>query len=103
MAIACDLALVHASRGTRDTRYAAAQRQFAAKFPQLAAPDGSHRHWYAMPAADPAAAAALHGKLLAAWALPPDSGGTAVRNTNGLRNSTRTCGAPTTRAVSASR
>ncbi|MEO8509306.1 MAG: glycosyltransferase, partial [Betaproteobacteria bacterium] len=71
VAIACDLALVHASRGTHDARYAAAQQQFAAKFPQLAAPDSSHRHWYAMPAADPEAAAALHGKLLAAWALPP--------------------------------
>lgn len=69
--IACDLALVHASRGTHDARYAAAQRQFAAKFPQLAAPESSHRHWYATPVADPQAAAALHGKLVAAWALPP--------------------------------
>lgn len=71
VAIACDLALVHASRGTRDARYAAAQRQFAAKFPRLAAPESAQRHWYALPAADPTAAAALHGKLLAAWALPP--------------------------------
>jgi hypothetical protein len=69
--IACDLGLQHASRGTLDDRYLAAQRAFAAKFPQLSAVPSAHRHWYAVPVANAAHGAAVHAALLAAWALPP--------------------------------
>ena len=68
--IACDLALQHASRGREDERYRAAQRAFAERHPALSAPASPHRHWYVLPAADAAHAAALHEALLAAWDLP---------------------------------
>lgn len=70
LTIACDLALHHASRGRMDERYAIAQRRFAARRPELAAPPSPHRHWYALPVEGAAAAGVLHDALLAAWALP---------------------------------
>ncbi|MFO1395930.1 MAG: glycosyltransferase [Burkholderiales bacterium] len=70
LAIACDLALLHASRGRMDERYAQAQRRFAARHPELGAAPSAHRHWYALPVADARHACVLHDALLAAWALP---------------------------------
>jgi len=70
LTIACDLALLHASRGRLDERYAEAQRRFAARHTALAAAPSPHRHWYTLPVADAAQACALHDALLAAWALP---------------------------------
>jgi GT2 family glycosyltransferase len=43
--IACDLALVHQSRGRFDADWSLAQEAFSQKFPQLNAPPGEHRHW----------------------------------------------------------
>ena len=67
--IACDLALVHQSRGRRDTAWSLAQAAFNQKFPQLNAPAGRHSHWYATPLPDMDAVTSHYAKLWAAWNL----------------------------------
>ncbi len=67
--IANDLALVHASRGTLDDTWHAAQAAFAAKFPALNHPRGHAGHWYTVNHADEHAIAGLYEKLFAVWAL----------------------------------
>jgi len=69
VAIACDLALIHASRGNFDTAWGDARSAFSVKHPQLDAAPGTHRHWYAIALADEASVRAHYAKLLAAWAL----------------------------------
>lgn len=69
VAIACDLALVHRSRGSFDDAWQSAQTAFRLKFPQLDAPAGNNRHWYALSVADADALRLLYAKLLAAWEL----------------------------------
>lgn len=69
VAIAADLALIHASRGAFDDKYTVASKAFTAKFPELSEAPGAHRHWYAVALPDEAAVTGTYRKLLAAWAL----------------------------------
>jgi hypothetical protein len=69
VAIAADLALIHASRGAFDDKYTVASNAFVAKFPELSEAPGAHRHWYALALPDEAAVTGTYRKLLAAWEL----------------------------------
>lgn len=69
LVIACDLALVHRSRGRLDGAWSRAQAAFARKFPHLRAPASEHRHFYttALPGAEDLTR--HYAKLWAAWKL----------------------------------
>ncbi|HEY2970305.1 MAG TPA: glycosyltransferase [Casimicrobiaceae bacterium] len=69
LVIACDLALIHQSRGIVDQGWDAAQAAFRVKFPQLNSAAGKHRHWYAVPLPDEEAVRLHYAKLFAAWEL----------------------------------
>jgi Glycosyltransferase like family len=72
LTIACDLALIHQSRGNFDSGWNAAQAAFAAKFPELNSAPGKYRHWYHVSLPDEAAVTSHYAKLFAAWALDLD-------------------------------
>ena len=69
LTIACDLALIHQSRGNVDAGWNAAQAAFAAKFPTLNSDAGKHRHWYHVSLPDEDAVALHYAKLFTAWKL----------------------------------
>jgi hypothetical protein len=69
LTIACDLALIHQSRGNFDTGWNAAQAAFAAKFPELNSDSGKYRHWYHVSLPDEEAVRLHYAKLFAAWEL----------------------------------
>jgi len=69
LTIACDLALIHQSRGNFDAGWNVAQAAFAAKFPELNAQAGQYRHWYHMSLPDEASVTLQYAKLFAAWEL----------------------------------
>jgi len=69
LTIACDLALIHQSRGKFDSAWNAAQAAFIKKFPQLDAAAGKHRHWYALSLPDEQAVSLHYAKLFAGWGL----------------------------------
>jgi hypothetical protein len=68
--IACDLALIHQSRGMFGPAFDAGRAEFTRKFPDLRQPAGEYRHWYALSLPDENAVAEQYAKLFAAWALP---------------------------------
>ena len=72
LTIACDLALIHQSRGNFDSGWNAAQAAFAVKFPELSSAPGQYRHWYHVSLPDEAAVTSHYAKLFAAWALDLD-------------------------------
>jgi hypothetical protein len=72
LTIACDLALIHQSRGNFDSGWNAAQAAFAAKFPELNSAPGQYRHWYHVSLPDEAAVTSHYAKLFAAWSLKLD-------------------------------
>jgi hypothetical protein len=69
LTIACDLALIHQSRGNFDAGWNEAQAAFAAKFPELNAEAGEYRHWYHVALPDEASVMLHYAKLFAAWQL----------------------------------
>ena len=69
LTIACDLALIHQSRGHFDAGWNVAQAAFAAKFPELNAEAGKYRHWYHVSLNDEASVGLHYAKLFAAWGL----------------------------------
>jgi GT2 family glycosyltransferase len=69
LAIACDLALIHQSRGNLDAAWTAARAAFAAKFPGLNAQAHRDRHWYHTSLPDEASVLTHYAKLFAAWQL----------------------------------
>jgi len=69
LTIACDLALIHQSRGNFDAGWDVAQAAFAAKFPDLNAEAGKDRHWYQVSLSDEASVRLHYAKLFAAWDL----------------------------------
>ena len=69
LAIACDLALIHQSRGNVDASWNEAQAAFAAKHPELNAEAGEHRHWYHVSLPDEESVRLHYAKLFAAWEL----------------------------------
>jgi Glycosyltransferase like family len=72
LTIACDLALIHQSRGNFDAAWNVAQAAFAAKFPRLNSPPGEFRHWYHIALPDEASVRLHYAKLFAAWELRLD-------------------------------
>ena len=72
LTIACDLALIHQSRGNFDAGWKAAQAAFARKFPELNSAPGQHRHWYHVSLPTEAAVRSHYAKLFASWALELD-------------------------------
>jgi hypothetical protein len=69
LTIACDLGLVHRSRGNFDAEWNSARAAFAAKFPELSAEPGKYRHWYQVALPDEASLRSYYAKLFAAWTL----------------------------------
>jgi len=69
LTIACDLALIHQSRGNFDSGWKDAQAAFAAKFPELNAEAGEYRHWYHVSLPHEASVRMHYAKLFAAWQL----------------------------------
>jgi hypothetical protein len=69
LTIACDLALIHQSRGNFDSGWNEAQAAFAAKFPELTAQAGEYRHWYHVSLPDEASVTLHYAKLFAVWQL----------------------------------
>jgi GT2 family glycosyltransferase len=69
LTIACDLALIHQSRGNFDAGWNTAQAAFAAKFPELNSEPGKFRHWYNVSLPDEASVRLHYAKLFAAWGL----------------------------------
>ena len=69
LTIACDLALIHESRGKFDAAWNVAQAAFKKKFPELSAAAGKHRHWYALSLPDEEAVRLQYAKLFAGWGL----------------------------------
>ena len=67
--IACDLALIHASRGSFDAAWGDARSAFAVKHPHLDAAPGAHRHWHAVALPDETSVTRHYAKLFAAWQL----------------------------------
>ncbi len=67
--IACDLALIHQSRGNFDAGWNTAQAAFAAKFPELNSEAGKYRHWYHVSLPDEDSVRLHYAKLFTAWEL----------------------------------
>jgi hypothetical protein len=69
LTIACDLALIHQSRGNFDVGWNEAQAAFAAKFPELNSDAGTYRHWYEVSLHDEESVTLHYAKLFAIWQL----------------------------------
>ncbi len=69
LTIACDLALIHQSRGNFDAGWNTAQAAFAAKFPELNSEAGKYRHWYHVSLPDEDSVRLHYAKLFTAWEL----------------------------------